>query len=217
MDLPYTRDIDLPIKRSYLKRTLWLLWLPSMALLIPTTGLLLANSEQQPATVSYIPIDPANSSLFAAAPPRTQVLGDSVVSGSDARISIVTDYLRSYNSPMASAAPAFVNVADKYDLDWRLLVAIAGKESSFGKYIPPGSYNAWGWGIPTGAQRGIGFGSWEEGIETVGRGLRTQYFNKGYDTLMKIESRYTPPSAAQADHPWVRGVSQFMSELENFR
>ena len=210
--------MDLPFKRTHLRRTLWLLWLPSMALLIPTTALMLSSTDQAPETVSYIPLEqPQNGGLFAAAPPRSQVLGDSIIAGTDARISIVADYLRSKGSPMVNSAPAFVMVADKYDLDWRLLVAIAGKESSFGKYIPPGSYNAWGWGIPTGAQRGIGFSSWDEGIETVGRGLRTFYFDKGYDTLLKIESRYTPPSAAQPDHPWVTGVSQFMSELENYR
>src|SRR5690606_408949 len=160
---------------------------------------------------------PKNGGLFAAAPPRGQVLGDSIVAGTDARVAIVSEYLRYRNSPMVGSAATFVAVADKYDLDWRLLVAIAGKESSFGKFIPPGSYNAWGWGIPTGAQRGIGFSSWDEGIDTVANGLRKHYFNKGYDTLIEIESKYTPPSAAQADHPWVAGVSQFMHEIENFR
>src|SRR5690606_37956205 len=103
--------------------------------------------------------------------------------------------LSAQNSPMVEAAPAFVHVADKYNLDWRLLVAIAGKESSFGKYIPPGSYNAWGWGIWTGQQSGAGFSSWADGVESVGYGLRKHYFDKGYDTLLEIESRYTPPSA----------------------
>lgn len=210
--------MELPLKRTHLRRTLLLLWLPSMALLIPTAGILLASTNQSPESVSFIPLEqPQNGGLFAAAPPRGQVLGDSIVTGSDERIAIVSEYLRSKGSPMAGSAPAFVSMADKYNLDWRLLVAIAGKESTFGLYIPPGSYNAWGWGIPTGAQRGIGFDSWEDGIETVARGLRKGYFNKGYDTLMEIESMYTPPSAAQADHPWVAGVSHFMYELETWR
>ena len=210
--------MELPFKRSHLRQTLLLLWLPSMALLIPTAGILLASASQSPESVSFIPLDqPKNGGLFAAAPPRGQVLGDSIVTGTDARISIVTNYLSYQGSPMVGSAATFVAVADKYNLDWRLLVAIAGKESSFGKYIPPGPHNAWGWGIPTGAQRGIGFDSWDEGIETVGRGLRNFYFNRGYDTLMEIESMYTPPSAAQADHPWVAGVSEFMYEIENFR
>lgn len=209
--------MEQPKHRAYLRRTLLLLWFPSIALTIATSALLLSGSNEPTESVSFIPLEHSNSSLFAAAPPRTQVLGDSLVAGTDARVSIIADYLTSHNSPMVSAAPAFVAVADKYDLDWRLLVAIAGKESSFGKYIPPGSYNAWGWGIWTGQQSGIGFSSWEEGIEAVGYGLRTHYFNKGYDTLMKIESKYTPPSAANPEHPWVRGVSQFMSELENYR
>ncbi len=210
--------MELPLKRTHLRRTLLLLWLPSMALLIPTAGIVLASFNQSPESISFIPLEqPQNGGLFAAAPPRGQVLGDSIVSGTDARIAIVSNYLQSKGSPMAGSAATFVATADEYALDWRLLVAIAGKESSFGKYIPPGSHNAWGWGIPTGAQSGIGFDSWEHGIETVARGLRKNYFNHGYDTLIEIESKYTPPSASQADHPWVTGVSHFMYEIENYR
>ena len=209
--------MELPFKRTYLRRILMLLWLPSIAISLPTACLLLLSTGQEPEAVSYIPLNQSSGSLFAAAPPRSSVLGDSIVAGSDERVSIIRGYLEYRQSPMVNAAPAFVSVADKYDLDWRLLVAMAGKESSFGKYIPTGSYNAWGWGIWTGQQSGIGFSSWEEGIESVGHGLRKHYFNQGYDTLLEIESKYTPPSAANPEHPWATGVGQFMAEIENFR
>ncbi len=158
-----------------------------------------------------------NASLFAAAPPHGQVLGESVIADADTRTHILRKFLQSYNSPLANHAGTFVTVADKYDLDWRLLPAIAGIESGFGKRIPRNSFNAWGWGIPTGAQSGIGFDSWDEGIETVGRGLRKGYLNRGYVTLRQMESRYTPPSAANPEHPWVNGVEHFMWELEHMR
>jgi hypothetical protein len=141
-------------------------------------------------------------------------LGESLVADNDTRIHILQKFLRSYGSPLASHAGTFIAVADEYNLDWRLLPAIAGAESTFGKYTPKNSYNAWGWGIPTGAQSGLGFDSWDHGIETVGQGLRQKYLNKGYTTLRKMEARYTPPSAAQASHPWVTSIEQFMLEME---
>jgi hypothetical protein len=124
-------------------------------------------------------------------------------------------YLKAERSPLASHAATFIAVADRYDLDWRLLPALAGAESGFGQHIPKNSFNAWGWGIPTGAKSGVGFDSWDDGIETVGRGLKTKYIDKGYTTLLKMESKYTPPSAAQASHPWVSSIEQFMLELEH--
>ena len=135
----------------------------------------------------------------------------------DARSAQVANYLASRNSPMTSSAQTFVSVADRYRLDYRLLVAIAGKESSFGVHIPKNSFNAWGWGVPTGANKGIGFRSWDEGIETVGKGIREKYFDRGFTNLAKIEPIYTPPSAARVDHPWRTGVAQFMSDIERFR
>ncbi len=210
--------MELPFKRVHLRKTLLVLWFPSIAICLMAAGGLIANEGAIPEKLDQIDtVSAADAGLYASAPLRGAVLGDSVVAGSDSRVAMVEGFLKSHRSPMAGSAGTFVSIADKYNLDWRLLVAIAGKESSFGKRIPKNSFNAWGWGIPTGAQSGIAFSSWDAGIETVARGLRRGYFDKGHDTLLKIEKRYTPPSAAQPDHPWVRGVSQFMEDLENYR
>lgn len=202
-------------RQRHLRRTLLLLWFPSMLLLLITTGVLLSqNSLPQP--VLQLAAS-TSGSMYAAAPPNNQVLGDSIVADHDARVQILTKYLKAQKSPLANHAGTFVTVADKYSLDWRLLPAIAGKESGFGRVIPSGSHNAWGWGIPTGAKSGHAFSTWDAAIETVGRGLREKYYNRGYDTLMEIESLYTPPSAARPDHPWKNGVAGFMAEIEHTR
>ena len=200
--------------RGATRRTLLVLWLPSTLLVLPVAASILASSGPSSTILPFQAGNPSGS-LFAAAPPQGSVLGDSVVANSDVRAHMIQDFLMSHSSPLANHAGTFVTVADKYNLDWRLLPAIAGTESNFGRSIPPGSFNAWGWGIPTGAQRGIGFANWDDGIETVGRGLRNGYLNNGYNSLLEIESRYTPPSAAQKSHPWVAAVSQFMYELEH--
>ena len=77
-------------------------------------------------------------------------------------------YLLSKGSPMAGQGSAFVASGGRWQVDPRLLVAIAGAESSFGQ-ITCAPYNAWGWGCPNGPYR---FESWADGIDTVMGRLR---------------------------------------------
>lgn len=106
------------------------------------------------------------------------------------------------NAPLSKYARTFVEVANKYELDYRLLPAIAVMESSGGKsnFKP---YNAWGWGRST-------FASFEEGIEAVGKGIKTGYYDKGRNTVELIAPVYCPPNY----RAWISGVNQFMSEIE---
>lgn len=153
--------------------------------------------------------------LFSALPKNGEVLGATVTS-IDGRKQALESFFRSYNSPLLGSEDAFIQVADKYNLPWTLLPAIAGKESGFGKVIPYGSYNAWGWGIFTGQKTGINFLSWEDGINGVGAGIRKNYFNKGMDTVASMEYSYTPPSA-NGTHSWKQGVEFFMQQIENWK
>lgn len=159
---------------------------------------------------------PANAyQLFASLPKNGEVLGASIV-GKDGRVETLQSFLERYNSPLAPFSSSLVSTADRYQLPWTLLVAIAGKESGFGKVIPYGSYNAWGWGILTGQSRGVDFTSWEEAIERVAKGIKRDYFDKGLTTPESMEYKYTPPSAA-SHHSWRDGVNFFMNQLENWQ
>ena len=109
------------------------------------------------------------------------------------------------NAPLADYAEKFVEVANKYGLDYRLLPAIATVESGGGKSNFR-SYNAWGWGNK-------GFTSFEEGIEVVGKGLKMGYVDKGRDTVEEIAPVYCPPNYKN----WARSVNQFMFEIENIK
>ena len=129
-------------------------------------------------------------------------------SSSDARVELVRQYLQRYNSPMEPYAETVVAAADKYELDYRFIVAIAQQESNLCKVIPPGSYNCWGWGIHS---RGtLGFSSYSQGIETVPKGLREEYLNKGFRTIEDIAGKYAPPSK----EAWTFGVTFFLKEME---
>ena len=61
----------------------------------------------------------------------------------DSRTRILREFLKQYNSPLVPFAQDFVSIADKYSLDWKLVAAISGVESTFGKQIPYESYNGW--------------------------------------------------------------------------
>ena len=129
----------------------------------------------------------------------------------DTRASRLRMFLQSYDSPLAGEAETFVAEADKYNLDWKLVAAIAGVESTFGKQIPTGSYNGWGWGVFTGATDGIHFNGWADGIAQVSEGLRKNYINRGAQNVYDIGWIY----AANGDS-WGSHVRYFIDKLESF-
>jgi hypothetical protein len=131
---------------------------------------------------------------------------------SDTRVERLRAFLASYDSPLTSEAETFVAEADKNNLDWKLVAAIAGVESTFGKEIPAGSYNGWGWGIPTGAQDGVHFNSWADGIAQVSEGLRQNYINRGSKDIYDIGWMY-----AANGNSWATHVRYFIDQLEAFQ
>src|SRR5438128_1654302 len=90
--------------------------------------------------------------------------------GEDKRVKILEGYLRSHSSPLSPYAEVFIKEADKNKLDWELLPSIAGVESTFGQFLPPDSYNGWGFGIY--GEHVMRFSSWEEAIATIAKSLR---------------------------------------------
>ncbi len=125
----------------------------------------------------------------------------------DNKANILSEYLASYNSPMQYHAQDFIDAADAYNLDWKLLPAIAGVESTFGKHIP-GGFNAWGWGVY--GTQAIYFNSWRDGMFTIAKGLRENYLNKGLTDPYAINRIYA------ASKSWGAHVTYFMADLERF-
>ena len=128
------------------------------------------------------------------------------VSIADTRVDTLEKFLEKYNSPLAPYSEVFIDTADKYELDWRLIPAITGVESTFGKRIPYESFNAYGW-----ANGEYRFTSWEESIEIVGEALRTKYEDKGAVSINQIARRYAPPSST-----WAGKVKFFMRKIEAY-
>lgn len=150
-----------------------------------------------------------NFKLYAALPESTNSISDEIGSV-DGRAKIIEDFFKSYKSPLSDYSNLFVQVSDKYHLDYRLLPAISMQESNGGKKIIADSYNPFGYGI-YGAMA-IKFNSWDEAIERVGKALREDYLNMGLKTPSQIMAKYTPSSLSK-DGAWAKGVIAFMEEL----
>ena len=145
--------------------------------------------------------------VFGALPDPLGKVGGAAVAA-DAREEILRQYLIKWESPLEPYTRDIIEVSEMYNLDFRLLVAIAQQESNVCKKIPPGGHNCWGWGIHS---RGtLGFESYREAMETVAKGIREEYLDKGYTTPEEIMSKYTPSSPGT----WAKGVNQFLGQME---
>lgn len=145
--------------------------------------------------------------VYASLPSDIPSISEHIISA-DARPEIIKDYLKANKSNLEPYADLLVQTSDKYDLDFRLLTAIAQKESGLCRVIPPESYNCWGWGIHS--QGSLGFNSFEEGIETVSKGLKENYIDRGYVTVEEIMKKYAHPDSTT----WAEGVSYYMLQME---
>ena len=128
----------------------------------------------------------------------------------DSRAEILQKYLAQFDSPLAEHAKTLVEEADKNNIDWRLLAAIAGVESTYGQAIPPYSYNGWGYNIYGNNVRG--FASWEDGIAVVSKAIREEYMNnRGAKNVYEIGATYA------ASPTWAYRVSNNMAQIEAFQ
>lgn len=97
----------------------------------------------------------------------------------------IDTYFKERSMPLYGSGMTFVLVAEKYGLDWRLLPAIAVRESSGGKAAC--GYNPFGWG----SCKIHNFSSYEEAIAALGKNLgganaKTARYYAGKSTMEKL-------------------------------
>lgn len=133
------------------------------------------------------------------------------ITAADARPVLISEFLEKNQSPLQPYpywGQFLTELADKYQMDFRLLPAIAMQESNLCKKIPAGSYNCLGLGIHS---RGTwGFPSFETNFEAAAKVLRRNYLDQGLITPDEIQDKYTPHSNGS----WEFAVTSFMEKLE---
>jgi hypothetical protein len=128
--------------------------------------------------------------------------GAVVKSEADTRVETLSHFLKAKGSPLAPYADAFVQVADKYQLDYRFLPAIAGLESAWGKALRPSTHNPFGWGPH------LPFPSFPAAFEAVGSGIRTRYVRSGKVTPSIVGPKYA------SSPTWASRVTSFMLAID---
>lgn len=113
--------------------------------------------------------------------------------------------LKKYNSPMLGLENVLISTAEKYNLDWTILAAIAGTESSFAKRMPYECINPYGWGI-YGSNK-LCFKSLEDAIEGVASGLAKKY------NISSIESIARTYNTVSTDG-WIMHTKYFMNKIK---
>ncbi len=149
-----------------------------------------------------------NSQFYSSSAPIDNSGYNTEVSVADARTGNLKAFFRKYNSPLYEWADRIVAMSDRYQFDYRLLPAIAMQESNLCRVIPDDSHNCWGWGIY--GSTVTKFDTYGEAIDTVAKGIKEEYIDKGLVTASAIMSKYTPSSPGS----WSHGVNTFLKALE---
>lgn len=145
------------------------------------------------------------ASNLATQKEEANLISAEIVAEEDSRAKKLKGFLLANASPMANEADNFIVIADKYNLDWKLLPAIAGVESTFGRFIPNGSYNAYGW-----HNGKYYFKSWSDATNSVAEGIKIKWGSMGEISHWKIGPYY-----AQNPH-WASRVDHFMKLIASY-
>lgn len=95
-------------------------------------------------------------------------------------------FLKRQRSPMAAYATTIVASGIRYGVDPRVIVAISGVESTFGRFA--NHYNAWGWN--SGKAR---WSSWSVAIERYTKALGSAYRSLRHGRFAAASRTYCPP------------------------
>ncbi len=185
-------------------------WIVSASLAVGVS-ISTTNFLRQSQKVAFTP--PPNRN-FAANQAYAQVLGSNDaqngIQSADARPILLTKFLKKHKSPLKPYdywGGYLTQLADQYQLDYRLLPSIAMQESNLCKVIPEGSFNCLGLGVHS---KGTwGFTSFEENFDAAARVMKRDYIDKGYVSPEEIQKKYTPKSNGS----WQFAVNHFMEKI----
>lgn len=171
---------------------------------VPTTGAATMRSRWTTDAAAALALLAALLIACLAAPPAPAAT-------SEAQIEAL---LEQYESPMAGTGDTFLLEGREHGVDPAFLVAVAGAETSFGRYLyaqggDACTYNAFNW-FYADTWPEADFVSWEDAIATLAEGIAGPlYHEDGLYSVWQIGPRYCPDGTDN----WLRNVSQFMTRL----
>lgn len=110
-------------------------------------------------------------------------------------------------------------VAEEYEINWMMAVAIAKHETgNYTSYAFKSLNNVGGMMYWTGTKSALqSFNSLEKGIDAYVSNLKRNYYDMGLDTIEEIQQKYAPIGAANdpngLNNYWVKGVSNYYYSL----
>lgn len=157
----------------------------SLSMMVPVFALPIVINSASNSDATSTPVLVINQ-LSTTSLASTTIIEDAET---DDRAVKIDAYFAGKGLPLSGYGYAFVETADKYNLDWRLLPAIAMRESTGGKFACPNGNkaNVFGW-----ASCRVRFVSYEESIDKVGAHLAgeiksTSGYYKGKTTTQKLK------------------------------
>lgn len=199
----FTHAIVKAYRNMLKKLALASLWFAIVPPLVLVLGLLLLNNSAHIRTsnisesLNDLPQEPQNNITG-------QVLSAQI---NDIRPYMVSKFLKS--TPLEPYSDFIVKASDEYGLDYRLIPAIAMKESQGGLAVNQSTHNAWGFGNGK-----TTFDSWESAITKVAQTLKKGYIDKGLTTPEEIMAVYAPPQLTTGGK-WAKDIHRFFSQIES--
>ncbi|GEM_PF-4765645 len=121
----------------------------------------------------------------------------------DEMIEAIEQFLGRSGSPMTANAADFVEISEQYSIDPRLLVGVAGAESSLGLHMLPGSHNPFGLGPHR------YFATFRDAIEAEAQFLHHYFISRGVTSPHSIGPSYTGTGSTS----WGVNVARFMGQI----
>lgn len=111
-----------------------------------------------------------------------------------------------YDSPMVGLEEELIAIAEENNLDWTLMAAIAGTESSFGKRMPYQCLNPYGWGIY--GDNKLCYDSFADAAKAVATGLSTRYNTTSLETIARTYNTVSTDG-------WLSHTRFFMDKIKS--
>lgn len=102
----------------------------------------------------------------------------------DHRASELQKFMVKYKCPKPFYITEYINAADKYKLDYRLLASISVQESSCGRHACGDGIRRWGYG----SCKGYNFTSVASGIDFVSNALANGNYYRGKTLIQKLKT-----------------------------